>query len=74
MLQASSLQDTNKALVQASFDRWARGTGSPFELIHPFNVRTRTPLVPTNHRAALEYRNVLFPRLQNVRQTCHAIG
>ncbi len=65
----------NKALVQASFDRWRAGTGSPFELlaheaewtivgssplsktysrqafldevIHPFNARMATPLVPT---------------------------
>ena len=25
----------NKALVQASFDRWRAGTGSPFELLVP---------------------------------------
>jgi uncharacterized protein len=25
----------NKALVQASFDRWSAGTGSPFELLAP---------------------------------------
>ncbi|WP_204848157.1 nuclear transport factor 2 family protein [Rhodopila globiformis] len=65
----------NKALVQAGFDRWRAGTGSPFELlapdadwtivgssplsktysreaflrevIHPFNARMATPLVPT---------------------------
>ena len=76
MSQTSTLQDRNKALVQASFDRWTHGTGSPFELllpdakwtivgtsplsktyhgvqafldevIHPFNARMRTPLVPT---------------------------
>jgi ketosteroid isomerase-like protein len=73
---APSVQDSNKALVRASFDRWAKGTGTPFELIspdaewtivgssplsktyhpiqsfldeviHPFNARLRTPLVPT---------------------------
>jgi uncharacterized protein len=67
---------SNKALVQASFDRWSAGTGSPFELlapeadwtivgtsplsktypnrdafleevIHPFNARMKTALVPT---------------------------
>lgn len=27
--------DSNKALVQASFDRWSAGTGSPFELLAP---------------------------------------
>jgi len=76
MSQAASVQETNKALVAASFERWAHGTGSPFELllpeadwtivgssplsktyhgkqsfldevIHPFNARMRTPLVPT---------------------------
>jgi ketosteroid isomerase-like protein len=26
-------EDRNKALVQASFDRWKRGTGGPFELL-----------------------------------------
>jgi hypothetical protein len=62
----SSASETaeNKALVQASFDRWHAGTGSPFvgssplsktysrqafldEVIHPFNARMATPLVPT---------------------------
>jgi ketosteroid isomerase-like protein len=76
MEQTSSLQGANKALVRASFERWAAGTGSPFELllpdaqwtivgsspfsktyygvqsfldevIHPFNARMRSPLVPT---------------------------
>lgn len=30
-----TLQETNKALVRASFERWAAGTGSPFELLAP---------------------------------------
>jgi len=76
MTQAAAQQDTNKALVRASFERWAQGTGNPFELllpdaqwtivgssplsktyhgvqsfldevIHPFNARMRTPLMPT---------------------------
>jgi ketosteroid isomerase-like protein len=75
MAQDSSIQERNKALVQASFDNWRRGTGSPFDLlapnaewtivgssplsatyccnrefldnvIHPFNARMATPLVP----------------------------
>ena len=33
MPQASAAQESNKALVQASFDRWGDGTGSPFELL-----------------------------------------
>ena len=28
-------EDRNKALVQASFDRWKNGTGGPFELLAP---------------------------------------
>jgi ketosteroid isomerase-like protein len=76
MTPDQSLQDSNKERVRASFDRWAQGTGSPFELllkdaewtivgssplsktyrpiqafleevIHPFNARLRTPLIPT---------------------------
>jgi uncharacterized protein len=35
MEQASSLQASNKALVQASFERWEHGTGGPFELLAP---------------------------------------
>ena len=30
-----SVQDHNKALVRASFDRWRDGTGGPFELFRP---------------------------------------
>ena len=75
-MSTSSQTSANKALVQAGFDRWRAGTGSPFELlvpqadwtivgssplsktypnrqafldevIHPFNARMKTPLVPT---------------------------
>jgi ketosteroid isomerase-like protein len=35
MAQTTTLQDANKALVRASFERWAQGTGSPFELLLP---------------------------------------
>jgi ketosteroid isomerase-like protein len=35
MEQASSPQLYNKALVQASFERWENGTGGPFELLAP---------------------------------------
>jgi uncharacterized protein len=30
-----SEQESNKAVVQASFDRWRDGTGGPFELLAP---------------------------------------
>ena len=29
--------DSNKALVQASFDRWKNATGGPFELLAPYH-------------------------------------
>jgi uncharacterized protein len=35
MEQASAPQVSNKALVQASFERWKNGTGGPFELLAP---------------------------------------
>jgi ketosteroid isomerase-like protein len=76
MAQDSSIQERNKALVQASFDNWRSGTGGPFDLLapnaawtivgsspvsatycstrefldkvlHPFNARMATPLVPS---------------------------
>jgi ketosteroid isomerase-like protein len=33
MAQDQSVQDSNKTLVRAAFERWAKGTGSPFELL-----------------------------------------
>jgi len=76
MAQNSTIQERNKALVQASFDNWSNGTGGPFDLLapnaewtivgsspvsatyrstrdfldkvlHPFNARMATPLVPS---------------------------
>jgi ketosteroid isomerase-like protein len=35
MEQAEGLKLDNKALVQASFERWKNGTGGPFELLAP---------------------------------------
>jgi uncharacterized protein len=40
MAQDSSIQERNKALVQASFDNWRSGTGSPFDLLDPNAVWT----------------------------------
>ena len=33
MTEGRAGQNSNKALVQASFQRWKNGTGSPFELL-----------------------------------------
>jgi ketosteroid isomerase-like protein len=45
----------NKALVQASFDRWHNGTGSPFELLTPeadWTIVGSSPLSKTYSRQA----------------------
>ena len=35
MPQASASQTDNKSIVRESFERWANGTGGPFELLAP---------------------------------------
>jgi ketosteroid isomerase-like protein len=48
-------EESNKALVRASFDRWRSATGGPFELLAPdaewtivgSSPLSKTPLVPT---------------------------
>jgi ketosteroid isomerase-like protein len=47
-----STQDSNKAIVQASFDRWKSGSGSPFELLIPdaeWTIVGSSPLSKTYH-------------------------
>jgi ketosteroid isomerase-like protein len=47
-----SKQDANKAMVQASFDRWRSGSGGPFELLAPEAEGTivgSSPLSKTYH-------------------------
>jgi ketosteroid isomerase-like protein len=47
-----STQDSNKAIVQASFDRWKSGNGSPFELLVPdaeWTTVGSSPLSKTYH-------------------------
>jgi uncharacterized protein len=46
-------QETNKALVRAGFERWAGGTGSPFELLSPdaeWTIVGTSPLSKTYRR------------------------
>jgi uncharacterized protein len=48
----SNMQDHNKALVRASFDRWRNGTGGPFELLAPeaeWPIVGSSPLLRTYH-------------------------
>ena len=50
---ATSLEEGNKAAVQASFDRWSAGTGSPFELLEPdaeWTIVGSSPLSKTYRR------------------------
>jgi ketosteroid isomerase-like protein len=45
-------EDSNKALVQASFDRWKSGTGGPFELLAhdaEWTIVGSSPLAKTYH-------------------------
>jgi uncharacterized protein len=45
-------EDGNKAIVQASFDRWKSGTGGPFELLAPdaeWTIVGSSPLAKTYH-------------------------
>jgi uncharacterized protein len=52
MAQASAPQPDNKALVQASFERWESGTGGPFELLAPdaeWTIVGSSPLSKTYH-------------------------
>ena len=55
----NTISQSNKALVQASFDRWREGTGSPFELLAPeadWTIVGSSPLSKTypNKQAFLE--------------------
>jgi ketosteroid isomerase-like protein len=46
-------QEANKALVRAGFERWASGTGSPFELLAPnaeWTIVGTSPLSKTYSR------------------------
>jgi uncharacterized protein len=45
-------ENSNKAVIQASFDRWRNGTGGPFELLVPdaaWTIAGSSPLAKTYH-------------------------
>jgi ketosteroid isomerase-like protein len=53
MADSATVQATNKALVRAGFDRWANGSGSPFELLAPdaeWTIVGTSPLSKTYSR------------------------
>jgi len=63
---APSVQDSNKALVRASFDRWAKGTGTPFELISPdaeWTIVGSSPLSKTYHPIQSFLDEVIHPSI-----------
>ena len=43
VMAEDSIPQSNKAVVQASFDRWRSGTGGPFELLTPVLKSWATP-------------------------------
>jgi uncharacterized protein len=52
MARDFTTEDSNKALVQASFDRWRSGTGGPFELLAAdaeWTIVGSSPLSRTYH-------------------------
>ena len=52
MVESVHTPDSNKALVQASFDRWKSGTGGPFELLAAdaeWTIVGSSPLSKTYH-------------------------
>jgi ketosteroid isomerase-like protein len=64
MEQASSPQLYNKALVQASFERWENGTGGPFELLAPdaeWTIVGSSPLSKTYQSKAEFFDKVILP-------------
>ena len=62
--------DSNKALVQASFDRWKSGTGGPFELLAPdveWTIVGSSPLAKTYHSKKEFIDAVIDPLVPTVR-------
>lgn len=64
MAQASAPRPDNKTLVQASFERWKNGTGSPFELLAPeaeWTIVGSSPLSKTYHSKQEFLDSVITP-------------
>lgn len=62
MAQNSTLQERNKALVQASFDNWRNGTGGPFDLLAPnaeWTIVGSSPVSAT-YRSTREFLDKVF--------------
>ena len=64
MARNSSIQEDNKSLVQASFDNWRSGTGSPFDLLAPdaeWTIVGSSPLSETYRSKSEFLDNVIYP-------------
>jgi ketosteroid isomerase-like protein len=64
MARDYSKEDRNKALVQASFDRWKNGTGGPFELLAvdaEWTIVGSSPLSKTYHSKQAFLDEVINP-------------
>src|ERR1700722_3229253 len=62
--QHAAVQECNKAIVQASFERWRNGTGGPFELLAADSEGTITgssPLSKTYHSKQQFLDEVITP-------------
>src|SRR5690348_15921737 len=58
----NSLQESNKALVQAAFERWRDGTGSPFDLLNDdaeWTIMGSSPLSRT-YRGKQDFMESVF--------------
>jgi uncharacterized protein len=64
MAQDSTIQDSNKAIVRASFERWRSATGGPFELLTPdaeWTIVGSSPLSKTYHSRQEFFDQVINP-------------
>ena len=64
MTRDLSKEESNKALVQASFDRWKSATGGPFELLAPdaeWTIVGSSPLSKTYHSKKTFLDEVIDP-------------
>lgn len=79
-MASPTIEQTNKALVSAAFDRWKNGTGHPFELLHPdaeWTIAGSSPLSNTYYGKQQLFDQVTTPfrnrLVAHVAPTVHGI-
>lgn len=63
MTDTKDVEARNKALIEAAFDGWKNGSGSPFDLLHPdskWTIIGSSPLSGTYTRSDF-FENVVVP-------------